>query len=631
MTYWIKTNEFQHRDKKWAKIIVIWLSTLFMICESVAINNNSSNSGLSLLGLPRGYHCALNYNNALYILGGQHTTAPSLSIHFNDILQMPSIQWINNSLSLQQQQQQQQQQASPLCTVTSYGEAILFDPTSLQESLLLDLNTFQWNNMSTIRRLVSTNVSSIFAVTIMENDHILLLSSDNNNNTTTSWILNASNDRLRWRLSQLSSSINNNNNSFAQSPSPSPPPPSINGGAHLIAASSWIYYFHIDTSSSSSGLYTVNVYGFDSSSLTWVGNLFNFTSATNDIQITLIDSNTDNNTLFIIPTSINTTNESNNNNNNNNQSMDSGYWLLTVSTNTTNSQINWHSLSSSSSSSSSPSNDNNPTFLKGGSITKILDTVVFYGGINITDPLAYSPSMFHFWNISDQTFLPTPSWLATLISSSSTPTPTSSSISNEDNDNNNTLVIILATLLGVFGTAFFVLIGVFLWFKNKKKKTSSTIRATEESPRQLRLEEGQDLMNTRHPHQEEEDEEHMEREKGEKIQSPRFSFLKKENATIWSNQLQRALSTAFNRKSMINQEDNNNNNNNNNNNDLKIKTQMNENNMLSKGIRKTTQLSPSNPSLLSPSTSQNKITTPSSNRNSMYETASVTSRFVEQI
>ncbi|KAI9299457.1 hypothetical protein BJ944DRAFT_245219 [Cunninghamella echinulata] len=370
-----------------------------MICESVVINNdNSSSSGLSLLGLPREHHCALNYNNALYILGGQHIISSSLSIHFNDILQMPSIQWINNSVSLQQLQQQQ---VLPLCTVTSYGQAILFDPTSLQESLLLDLNALQWNNMSSIRRLVSTNVSSIFAVTIMENDHILLLSSDDNN-TTISWVLNASNDRLRWRLTQLSSQANNN--SVAQSP----PPPSINSRAHLITASPWVLYFHIDASSSSSSeLYTVNVYGFDSSSLAWVGSLFNFTSATNDIQITLIDSNTDNNTLFIIPTSINTTNESDINNNNDNQVMDSGYWLLTLSTNTTDSQINWHSLPS-------PSTNNDPiSFLKGGSITKILDTVVFYGGINITDPLAYSPFMFHFWNISSQTFLPTPSWLAT--------------------------------------------------------------------------------------------------------------------------------------------------------------------------------------------------------------------------
>ncbi|KAI9304093.1 hypothetical protein BJ944DRAFT_91165, partial [Cunninghamella echinulata] len=213
-----------------------------------------------------------------------------------------------------------------------------------------------------------------------------------------------------------------------------------------------------------------------------------------------------------------------------------------------------------------------------------------------------------------------------LIPPSSTPTPTSSSISIKDNDNNNTLIIILATLLGVFGTAFFVLIGVFFWFK--KKKTSSIIRATEDSPRQLRLEEGQDLMNSHHPHQVGEG--HIERERGEKTQSPRFSFLKKENATIWSNQLQRALSTTFNRKSMNDQEDNNNNNNNDNTH-LKIKTTTDEKDMLSRGISKTTQLSPSCPSLLSPSTSQNKIAAPNSNRNSMYETASVTSRFVEQI
>ncbi|CAO3624783.1 unnamed protein product [Cunninghamella blakesleeana] len=615
LPYWKRIiNGFQYKNNNNWVILTTWLSTLFLVCESVVINNN--NDGLSMIGLPRDYHCALNYNNAFFVLGGQNSTN-SLSMNFNNTTQTPpSIQWINNTLTFQQQQQQK---TPILCTVTSYGQAIIFNEVSLQQSLLLDLNTFNWNNMSNVRRLSSFNISSIIATTITDDDQVLLLS--NNNNTISSWRIDASNERLRWRISQLSSS------------SSPPPPPSINGGVQLIPTSSYILYFHIDqpssSSSTSNSLYEVNVYGFDSLSMSWIGQLFNFTSATNDIHVSLIHSTNDNDTLLVFPTWIDKNLPSINNNNNNNQLTEHGYWLLNLSTNTSSSQINWH-----------PLNDT-ISILKGGSMTKLTDDIVlFYGGLNKTNNLD-SHSSFLFWSISNQSFLSSPSWLSALMPpTSSSPTPLPSTVDNNNNNSDNKLIIILATLLGVFGTAFLIMVGIFFWYrknKNKKSLSSTIIRETDEdnSPRQVRIEEGQDLMYNNPPHQDE-----------EKNRSPRFSFIRKDNAAIWSNQLQRALSKAFHQGNASSPTTTNNNNNNINNTNTKLKISapitsplsittenINNDKAVSRGImnnnNNNNNKSTSCPSLLTPSTSQNL--SPNSARNSMHETASMTSRFVERI
>ncbi|CAO3591584.1 unnamed protein product [Absidia cylindrospora] len=538
---------------------------------NAAINDTNPNL-LSILGLPRKNHCALYYNNALFILKGQ-SIEPSLAIKFtNDSFlaastQFPSIQWIQNKndSNVQQELLPPSTSSASICTVTSYGHAILFHPTSLQNNDTIDLNTSNWTLTSTT--LPPANFTTVAAAN-MNDDTILVLGE--NNNTLSTWILDASDDQLEWIWTQLTLSLSS---------------PSFDNtliSASMTTTTSYILYFGVNQPLSTN-MYNVSVYCFDISALTWMGSLLNFTSTTNHIQSVMINNNNINNaassssssssssnnkndTLLIVPDWIDTTmihatsseiNVTNADAEKNQQTQqrwrwqyqqqkqqqlpdnDDGFWLLNID------------ASSSSSSSSLPSVDliwqpSSTSFdsMNGGSITLVGDTVVFYGGEGVTrgTPSLGSSSIsrsistgtdsntnlsqLRFWSVSNHSFLATPAWLTPFFPSSSAP-PTFSNSPNDvgDGGNNgsgdNKVIIILATLLGIFGCAFLWILGLFLWRRKKQQQR--------ETP--THLERGASTASafaTAHQHN-----------------TPRIN--QNDNAATWAEQLHRSFSTMLQR------------------------------------------------------------------------------------
>ncbi|ORZ20791.1 hypothetical protein BCR42DRAFT_409493 [Absidia repens] len=568
-----------------SKNVFIWLSILLCFCPIIIANaaiNDTNPNLLSILGLPRKNHCALYYNNALFILNGQSIES-SLAIKFtNDSFlassaQFPSIQWIENKNDTNVQQKLLPSASSAsICTVTSYGQAILFRPDSLQNNDTIDLNTLKWTSTST--ELPPANFTTVAAAS-MNDDTILVLGE--NNNTLSTWILDASDDQLQWIWTQLTLSLS------------SPLFDSTLISTSMTTTTSYILYFGVNQPSSTN-MYNVSVYCFDISSLTWMGSLLNFTSTTNHIQSVMINNNNINNaassssisssksssknkndTLLIVPDWIDTTmihatsfdiNVTNADAEKNQQTQqrwrwqyqqqkqkqlpdnDDGFWLLNID-------------ASSSSSASLPSVDliwqptsNGFDSMSGGSTTLVGDTVVFYGGevvtrgtpslgsssssrsISISRSISTGTdsnsnlSQLRFWNVSNRSFLATPAWLAPFIPSSSAP-PTLSNSPNDagdggNNDNgDNKVIIILATLLGVFGCAFLWILGLYLWRRKKQQR--------QQGDRQL--ERGTTAMGsasestaTAHRHN-----------------TPRID--QNDNAATWAEQLHRSFSTMLQR------------------------------------------------------------------------------------
>ncbi|KAI8099384.1 uncharacterized protein BX664DRAFT_354808 [Halteromyces radiatus] len=558
------------------KNVFVWLSIFccwpMMLANAVDINQNL----LTVLGLPRKNHCALSYNNTLFILQGQDTNSTSLSLRFsNDTLtpnstQTPSIQWIPNPSS------SSSSIAASICTVTSYGQAILFY-SSLLHNATIDLNSLTWTITSSVDYSGNQQTSppdlDTVAATIMNDDTVLVLAK--NNTSLSTWLLDASNDQLQWTWSILSSSIPLNIDIHLNS-------------ATLVTTSSWILFFNVEQSSSSSSLYNVSIYCFDISSMAWIGHLLNFTSITNHVQAVMINNNNTNDinkndTLLIVPawidTVINATLDENVTHfdaeqqqqihqdipgyrreqrqqkidTNNNATHLDGYWILDIGTESSSSSslpfvhLAWQPTDTSSTSSFNSIN--------GGSATRVENTIIFYGGNSVNDrdmPSSSSLSSsslslsslsssslssstisssnqfsLRFWNITDRTFLTTPAWLSTLLSSSSpSPSPFPTDGQQNDNDDNHTLVIVLSTLLGVIGAAF-LLVLVLLWWRHKKKQSTHPMTTQQRSRNEER-----NIGSTS-------------RQQGEHRHNVYTNDG--DNATTWANQLQRSLSLILRR------------------------------------------------------------------------------------
>lgn len=513
---------------------VIWLSIILLHWPVITTDaaDTSSTNHLTFLGLPRKNHCAINYNNMLFILLGESigiSSPMSLSITFaNNITnvsstQMPSIQWIPKGDENNTHQSQTPSSAS-ICAVTSYGQAIIFHP-SLQINDTIDLNSLNWTLTTSSRQTTQSRSSSTLpsdlitvAATMMNDDRLLILG--RNSTALSTWILDASDGQLEWDWAQLSAASTTNN--AMHEPRLMMMLDGVTDGfvsASLTTTSSYALYFGVYQQSPTEMFYSVSVHCFDTSSLSWIGSLLNFTSPTNHIQPVMIskqntNSSNTNDTLLIVPdwidAAIITTPTSDRNVTNvvaahkqqterqyryskrqQQQEVNNGYWILTLETPTDSSALPsahllWHALNS-------PSDGFIST--NGGSATLLDDTVVFYGGErdirgresltsmgrihNSIDHAANdSNSGIRFWNTNSKTFLPAPAWLTPYLPSPeptpSSPEPTSSPSSSPHNEfGYRTVIIILASFLGLFGTGFIILVGLLLWRRQKQHTASS--------------------------------------------------------------------------------------------------------------------------------------------------------------
>ncbi|KAI8328451.1 hypothetical protein BC941DRAFT_476961 [Chlamydoabsidia padenii] len=453
----------------------IWLSIISIYWVDATEPNNI----LAFLGLPRKNHCAINYDNALFILHGTEPSSLSITFSINSFdsssNQTPSVQWIQDKAN-------QTSSSSSICSVTSYGQAILFHPT-LQHNDTIDLNSLNWTLAS--RRKHSSppplDVATV-AATIMNDDKILVLGK--NNTSLSTWLLDASDDQLEWSWSLLSMRRMHEQPRLDDLVS-----------ASMVTTTSYILYFGVKQQQSKM-YYNVSVYCFDISSLTWAGSLLNFTSPTNHIQPVMINkkqrTNSDtNDTLLIVPdwidTAINATTTFDRNVTNSDAAhqqqiqqypRQDGYWILTIDHTRASflpsTHLAWHT-------------SNTFTSVSGSSATLIDDTVVFYGGdgdnrgmestTNTHSAIDYAdnskPDAIRFWNIENQTFSPTPAWLAPYLTSLSSPSATPSTQINNENGY-HTVIIILASFLALFGIGFIILFVILLWKKkNKRQETTS--------------------------------------------------------------------------------------------------------------------------------------------------------------
>ncbi|ORX61593.1 hypothetical protein DM01DRAFT_1332193 [Hesseltinella vesiculosa] len=525
-------KELVMKQSTWRQVClwynILWLMNASRLCAAMpwtlpGLVHTVEPTSLASLGLPRLNHCALTDNNLLYLLLGQDAstnqpTTASLALNFNlnDNLQLaPATTWINNSLILP---------TSAVCMTTSAGQALLLQSDPSLTTLALSSGTWSSMPFDTMQSppFPSAAASAVrwLAAAPVSQDVFLLMAANTSTGLTSSWLLDATpTNASQWSWTALTAS---SHASMSLSSWYSPLLPD-QGSTALIALSAFSLFFQLDVQQQ-----LVFVYCFDNARQQWLGSLTNFsTQHTNALQPQWIQSNPTNDTIMIIPSWTSPA-----------PSLVSSsplfFWWMNISTQHQGSHMPAFDLWTADQPSYEP--------VSGGSVTQIYRWLVFYGGQQAPSATTTAvkkqrkrqasasvdaATTLRFWNMDSEQFLPAPSWLASLLSPSSaaTTTPTTGASASYS----RTVVVILATLLGVFGAAF-VCMTLMLIYRHcqKSKRLSQDLH--------------QSLVQDSHRFS---DEQRDHTDPAQSIDVPDHG----ENASTWSAQLQRAISGVFRRKS----------------------------------------------------------------------------------
>ncbi|KAI8068023.1 hypothetical protein BC940DRAFT_300144, partial [Gongronella butleri] len=389
----------------------VWSNPLGIV--RAALSNADATPTPGALGLPRVNHCAVAFNNTLYILQGidvatgrAANASVSLMFNPNDNLQnAPAANWIGGASNASNAASNAALNA-PACLVTSYGVATVFSTTV--STLALVNGT--WN---ALQSPVGSNTTRIVGTAALTSDQFLIVAADTTSGKVSTWLLDASSsDETQWAWTTVSPSktaVNLNLDAWFVPLQPD------QGSNALVALSSYTLFFSVDIQHQKT-----TIFCFDNSRQRWLGELLNvnMTSSvaiTNAVQPQWIQAGADNDTVVVIPSWTYPAPSSSYFS----SSSSFSFYMLNIST--------------------QPAKDGNlptvglwtvqqPSFqpVSGGSVTPLYRWLLFYGGAPVSassthkkravpPPSSSSTSTsFQFWSIDTQQFLATPSWVTTM-------------------------------------------------------------------------------------------------------------------------------------------------------------------------------------------------------------------------
>ncbi|KAI7879293.1 hypothetical protein K492DRAFT_208349 [Lichtheimia hyalospora FSU 10163] len=483
----------------------------------------------ALFGLPRFDHCALTYNNTLYIFGGRINNGTVTLQFSSSIASQPPIY---RSIYTDNSWLWQDIMDGGGCAVTSYGQLIMLPP--LKPCTVLDLDTLQPISTRISGSPVALdsfgNNNGIINSSIIEspprprrqmastmwNDLLVVFGGLVSDNTTTNWTLSQSTFILdariqsQWLWYEAPIVLGNT------------PPAGTN--AVMVSTQRWILLFSIVPAynssqqdiSSSSTQYNVSVYCFDPYVYMWTGKVVEFISQTDTIKAESMATANNTDSVLVVP------GYSSNNNNASNVPISLsriallqsyGLWRLEMSVYEAKGTIHWIP----------PSRLGPFRPLVGGSVTKVSsDLIVLYGGV------PFSHDSFRFWNASLLSFLDARWWNEIQWHPNRT-TPSSSSTNDNQGVSNRKLAIILGTVLGFVALVMIIL--VCYWCCYRRGRRDQQNAAHNDAPRSPMAE---DQNSTQLPNR-------------------HLTVTPDQLATAWGTQLKRALSNVGRQSSFTKQ------------------------------------------------------------------------------
>ncbi|KAI9267997.1 hypothetical protein BDA99DRAFT_504580 [Phascolomyces articulosus] len=511
------TRFFYHQliiSTKRALFILIYILLLLSMNVAAAPEDDQI---LHLLGLPRYQHCSFALNNSFYIFGGEYPSTTILPppldgfrLNFTSVDMPPTMDDLFSSVTNQTSNTTTTTASSLLndialgagCAVTSYGHALFLPPAGTL--LAFNLLTHQW--------IIPDNVQgSPSALAAFSNETLTSPPSGTTTTTTTT-----TSRRLEGMVSAMWNDMwiifggrlagdEGNNNNFTQDtfildarmPTPwvwfespmtlyTPPIPSVVSRGTMVATSRWVLYFAITLSNNNNATatapspiaaspplldnsntirpYDIAVHCFDPYVLLWVGQIANFTSATDQLKATsfALDS------VLVVPayaTNISTSTFTNNTSTSSSGVRQSiivpsqGLWRLDMSQDTPTGTIHWIG--------------NAGPFrpVLGGTTTRLAeDLIVLYGGV------PFSHNSLRFWNTTSNAFVDPQWWRETQWNTGPTSTPTFGPTGDQDNGEGgpNVLAIVLGTVLSILGLMLLLAIIYYFCCYRKRRRNHST-------------------------------------------------------------------------------------------------------------------------------------------------------------
>lgn len=480
----------------------------------------------SLFGLPRFDHCALTFNNTLYIFGGRiNNDTVALQFSSSSIASQPPIyrpiytdkSWLWHDIM-----------DGGGCAVTSYGQVIMLPPEKPCAILNLDtlqpvytrisgsplaLDSFGTNNDTNSSFIESPSRPRRQIASTMWNDILVvfggLVSDETISSTTTRTATN-------WTLSQTTFVLDARIQSqwfWHEAPMILGNTPPAGTNAVMVSTQRWILLFSIvpaynitsQQNTSSATQHNVSVYCFDPYVYMWTGKVVHFISQTDTIKAEFMATANNTDSVLVVPA------YSSSDSSNVPLSPSSiallqsyGLWRLEMSTNEATGTIHWIP----------PSRVGPFRPLVGGSMTKVShDLIVLYGG------MPFSHDSFRFWNTSMLSFLDA-RWWNEIQWHPNQISPSTSSANDNQNMSNRKLAIILGTVLGFLFLV--MIIFVYYWCCYRRRRHRDQQDAAHNHA--LRSPMVEDQRSTQLPNR-------------------RLTVTPDQVATAWATQLKRALSS----------------------------------------------------------------------------------------
>lgn len=483
----------------------------------------------SLFGLPRFDHCALTFNNTLYIFGG-HLNNGTVALQFSSsITSQPPIY---RPIYADKASLWHDIMDGGGCAVTSYGQVIMLPPQ--KPCAILDLDTLQPTNLTRItgsplaldsfgNNSDITNSSYTESpprprrqmASAMWKDMLVVFGGLVSDNTTT--IESTTRTTTNWTLSQSTFVLDARIQSqwiWYEVPIVLGNTPPTGTNAVMVSTQRWILLLSIvpaystnqqDTAASSPTHYNVSVYCFDPYVYMWTGKVVDFISQIDTIKAESMATTNNSDSVLVVPAYSTSSNSSSNDvplSPSRIALLESyGLWRLEMSTSEATGTIHWIP----------PSRLGPFRPMVGGSVTKVSnDLIVLYGGI------PFSHDSFRFWNSSTLSFLDA-RWWSEIQWHPNRTTPTTSSANDDQGVSNRKLAIILGTVLGF--VALVMIIFVCYWCCYRRRRREQPDAAHNHAPQSPMVEDHTTQTLNRH-----------------------LTVTPDQVATAWATQLKRALS-----------------------------------------------------------------------------------------
>lgn len=504
-------------------LVALFVSTTTMAQHQV-IPGATMNAS-SQFGLPRFDHCALTFNNTLYIFGGRiNNDTVALQFSSSSIASQPPIyrpiytdkSWLWHDIM-----------DGGGCAVTSYGQVIMLPPEKPCAILNLDtlqpvytrisgsplaLDSFGTNSDTNSSFIESPSRPRRQIASTMWNDILVvfggLVSDETISSTTTRTATN-------WTLSQTTFVLDARIQSqwfWHEAPMILGNTPPAGTNAVMVSTQRWILLFSIvpaynstsQQNTSSPTQHNVSVYCFDPYVYMWTGKVVDFISQTDTIKAEFMATANNTDSVLVVP-AYSSSDSSNVPLSPSHIALLQSYglWRLEMSTNEATGTIHWIP----------PSRIGPFRPLVGGSMTKVShDLIVLYGG------MPFSHDSFRFWNTSMLSFLDARWWNEIQWHPNQT-SPSTSSANDNQNMSNRKLAIILGTVLGFLFLV--MIIFVYYWCCYRRRRHRDQQDAAHNHA--LRSPMVEDQRSTQLPNR-------------------RLTVTPDQVATAWATQLKRALS-----------------------------------------------------------------------------------------